>query len=33
MEKSVHKLFDYVMYIDFGSGIHVACLFICVYFF
>lgn len=33
MEKSVHKLFDYVTYIDFGSGLHVACVFICTYLF
>jgi len=33
MEISVHKLFDYVIYIDFGSGLHVACMFICMYLF
>jgi len=33
MEKSAHQLFDHVTYIDFGSGLHVACVFICMYLF
>jgi len=33
MEKSVHKLFDYITYIDFGSGLQVACVFVCMYLF
>ena len=33
MEKSVHQLFDHVTYVDFGSGLHVACMFICMYLF
>jgi len=33
LEKSAHQLFDHVTYIDFGSGLHVACIFICMYLF